>query len=201
MRNLHGKAFGGFVASTAYDLAYFAARYFVRGSPFAPVGLHEATFLQPVAIGDMVRLVRPAPSPAFSRLLSPSPTSSHLLSPSPAFAQVRFVARVTHSANDGLFTVLVTMDVIEPSDHGRWPKRSNRLCFGFATDPQRRRVVLPSTYSEVLMHVAAARRHAVQGLPLRAKEDIERFCKKRQFVAYDATDLYSRRKMFDKSNH
>ena len=54
-KNVHGKAFGGFVAGGAYDLAYYAARYFTRGAPFVPVGLDDAVFLQSVSIGDMVR--------------------------------------------------------------------------------------------------------------------------------------------------
>lgn len=52
-RNVHGKTFGGFVASQAFDLAYYAAQYYVKG-PFASLGLDEAIFLQPVSIGDMV---------------------------------------------------------------------------------------------------------------------------------------------------
>lgn len=53
-RNVHGKTFGGFVAAQAFDLAYCAAIAFTQGRPFASLGIDEATFLQPVAIGDLV---------------------------------------------------------------------------------------------------------------------------------------------------
>lgn len=140
-KNVHGKAFGGFVASGAYDLAYFAARYFTRGAPFVPVGLDEANFLQPVAIGDMVR----------------------------------WVAKVVHSGADGLFRVFVSMDVLDPTDPGRLPQRTNTLMFVFATSPAHRRPVLPTSYPEMLMHVAAARRHAVEGPGPHALEDLSAF--------------------------
>jgi len=55
-RNVHGKLFGGFVACQAFDLAYFAAHFFVRGARFLPLGLDDAVFLQPVAVGDLVKL-------------------------------------------------------------------------------------------------------------------------------------------------
>ena len=32
-RNVHGKLFGGWVTGTAFDIAYYAARFFVRGRP------------------------------------------------------------------------------------------------------------------------------------------------------------------------
>lgn len=51
-RNVHGKTFGGFVASQAFDLAYCAAAEYVRGRPFASLGIDEVAFLQPVGIGD-----------------------------------------------------------------------------------------------------------------------------------------------------
>ena len=35
-RNVHGKLFGGWVTGTAFDIAYYAARFFVRGRPFVP---------------------------------------------------------------------------------------------------------------------------------------------------------------------
>jgi len=54
-RNMHGRAFGGFVMRRAYDLGYLAARYFTRGQPFVPLGIDEAIFVLPVAIGDMTR--------------------------------------------------------------------------------------------------------------------------------------------------
>ena len=140
-RNVHGKAFGGFVIRSAYDLAYLAARYFTRGKPFVPVGFDDAIFVQPVAIGDMVR----------------------------------FTARVVHSGDDGVFRVFVTMDVIEPTDPDRLPQRSNNLMFVFAANPECRRSVLPTTYSEVLMHVKAARNHASRGLSPTVREDLAAF--------------------------
>jgi len=53
-RNMHGKLFGGFVASTAYDLAYYSARAFCGGTlPFA-LGFDQMRFFAPVSIGDQV---------------------------------------------------------------------------------------------------------------------------------------------------
>ena len=142
-KNVHGLAFGGFVMSSAYDLAYLAARFFTRGAPFVPVGFDDATFVQPVSIGDMVR----------------------------------FTARVVHVGEDGVFRVFVTMDVIEPTDPGRLPQRTNNLMFVFAAspDPDRRRTVLPTTYPEVLMHVKASRNHARRGLSPTMRMDLAKF--------------------------
>ena len=67
------------------------------------------------------------------------------------------------------------MDVIDPHDPGRMPKRTNRLMFVFATAPAHRRPLLPTTYKETLMHVAAARRHATEGLGPNAREHLEAF--------------------------
>lgn len=53
-RNVHGKTFGGFVVAQAYDFAYVAATKYVKGRPFASVGIDEVSFLQPIAIGDLV---------------------------------------------------------------------------------------------------------------------------------------------------
>jgi acyl-CoA hydrolase len=125
----------------------------VRGAPFAPVGLHDATFLQPVAIGDMVR----------------------------------FEARVTHTGADGLFSVLVTMDLVEPSDHDRAPRRSNRLCFVFAGDKPR--PVLPYSYPEILMHVTADRRHETQGVAPQAAVDIAAFFQHRNLKGSIRDDI------------
>ena len=140
-RNVHGKAFGGFVASSAYDLAYYAARYFVRGAPFVPVGLDEALFMRPVAIGDMVR----------------------------------FKASVVHAGDDGVFRVAVTMGVTDPTDPARWPTRTNRLMFIFATSPRDCPRVLPRTYGEVLMHVDAARRHTSEGVGPAVQAELNAF--------------------------
>jgi acyl-coenzyme A thioesterase 9 len=53
-RNVHGKTFGGFVVAQAFDFAYVAATKYVRGQRFASVGIDEASFLQPIAIGDLI---------------------------------------------------------------------------------------------------------------------------------------------------
>ena len=55
----------------AFDLAFYAARFFAGASAVAPLGLDEALFLQPINIGDMVtftarcrkRSAKPASSP------------------------------------------------------------------------------------------------------------------------------------------
>ena len=53
-RNVHGKTFGGFVVGHSFNLAYYAAQLFTRGKTIVPLGLDEAVFLQPIAIGDLV---------------------------------------------------------------------------------------------------------------------------------------------------
>ena len=53
-RNVHGKTFGGFVVAQAFDFAYMAAVTFLKGESFGSLGIDEATFLQPVGIGDLV---------------------------------------------------------------------------------------------------------------------------------------------------
>ena len=49
---------------------------------------------------------------------------------------VRWVARVVHSGEDGIFRVLCTMNVVDEHDPGRLPQRTNRLMFVFATAPE-----------------------------------------------------------------
>jgi acyl-coenzyme A thioesterase 9 len=53
-RNVHGKTFGGYVVSQAFDSAYVAATRYLKGRPFAAVGMDEAIFLQPIGIGDLI---------------------------------------------------------------------------------------------------------------------------------------------------
>jgi acyl-coenzyme A thioesterase 9 len=53
-RNVHGKTFGGFVVSQAFEFAYVAATRYVKGRPFASFGIDEVSFLQPIAIGDLI---------------------------------------------------------------------------------------------------------------------------------------------------
>lgn len=53
-RNVHGKLFGGFVMAEAQSLAQYAANFFGMGTEVVPMGIDEAVFLQPVALGDMV---------------------------------------------------------------------------------------------------------------------------------------------------
>jgi acyl-coenzyme A thioesterase 9 len=53
-RNVHGKLFGGFVMSEAQSLAQYTATFFGMGQPIVPMGIDEAIFLQPVALGDLV---------------------------------------------------------------------------------------------------------------------------------------------------
>ena len=102
---------------------------------------------------------------------------------------VRFVARVVHAGADGIFRVLVTMEVLAPEDPGRLPQRSNRLSFAFVTAPEHRRVVLPTTYREVLMQVTAARRHAVEGLGPDACDAVNAFFREMAPAPTSNTDL------------
>lgn len=140
----------------AFDLAYYAARFFAGASAVAPLGLDEALFLQPINIGDMVT----------------------------------FTARVVH-ATANTCRVFVAVEVRDPADSGRLPRRSNRLVFAFAIDndpkedgrggdseetqtvgvdgataePKARATdfILPGTYSEILMHFKAARISRTEG--------------------------------------
>jgi len=53
-RNVHGKAFGGFMMEEAQNLAQYCATFFAKGEPIIPLGIDEAIFLQPIGIGDTV---------------------------------------------------------------------------------------------------------------------------------------------------
>lgn len=71
-RNVHGKTFGGYVVSQAFDCAYVAATRYVKGRPFAAVGVDEASFLQPIGIGDLIdfhcRIIHSDPSTGVFRV-------------------------------------------------------------------------------------------------------------------------------------
>lgn len=138
-RNLHGKLFGGYVMSEAYNLALYAVKFFARSGrhdthSVVPLGIDEAVFHQPVSIGDLVT----------------------------------FTARVVH-ATEYTCRVFVTVQVLDPTDAKRLPQRSNRLGFVFCSQTPREckadgcSFILPNTYSEVLMQVEASRRHKVEG--------------------------------------
>ena len=47
--------------------------------------------------------------------------------------------------------------------------------FVFAANPEDRRSVVPTTYSEVLMHVKAARNHAARGLSPTVRKELAAF--------------------------
>ncbi|CAJ1968016.1 unnamed protein product [Cylindrotheca closterium] len=131
-RNVHGKLFGGFVMAEGQSLAQFAATFFAMGNPIVPMGIDEAIFLQPVALGDMVT----------------------------------FTARLVH-ATATTCRVNVTVEVRDPSAPSRVPVRSNRLvfvfCGDFSNNNRGNAEIIPETYQEILMHVDAQRRHAVEG--------------------------------------
>ena len=77
-----------------------------------------------------------------------------------------FTAKVVHCGDDGVFRVFVTLGIVDPHDPERAPQRTNRLLFIFATSPDAAPTLLPTTYSEILMHTEGARRHEVEGLAL-----------------------------------
>jgi acyl-coenzyme A thioesterase 9 len=126
-RNVHGKLFGGFVMEEAHILAQYTAAFFAKGRPIIPLGIDEAIFLQPIAIGDMVT----------------------------------FTARLVHSTRTSC-RVLVVVEVRDPANRDRVPLRSNRLMIVFGGEDLPEAIV-PETYSEILMHVDAQRRHQVEG--------------------------------------
>ena len=160
-RNLNGKAFGGFVASTAFDLAYFAARYFARDAPVVPIGLDEAVFHTPVAVGDMVTMtacvVHCAAPAAHDGAPAPTDAEGGELSPPAATPPVTSAV-----SSPFIFRVEVTAGVLDNSDQARSALRTNRLRFAFAAHPAAWREVLPETYPQLLAHVDAARRHAIE---------------------------------------
>lgn len=53
-RNAQGTLFGGFIVEQAHNLAVYAASFFARDSPIVPLGMDDAIFLQPIAVGDFV---------------------------------------------------------------------------------------------------------------------------------------------------
>jgi acyl-CoA hydrolase/ferredoxin len=53
-RNAHGKLFGGYVMEEAQALAQYSATFLSKGGPIFPLGIDEAVFLQPIAVGDCV---------------------------------------------------------------------------------------------------------------------------------------------------
>mmetsp|Transcript_15983 Transcript_15983/g.24006 ORF Transcript_15983/g.24006 Transcript_15983/m.24006 type:complete len:577 (+) Transcript_15983:21-1751(+) len=171
-RNVHGKMFGGFVMEHSHTLAQYAADFYLHHNDNCkqnedeclkddilqtndgeltdskgkleraiPLGLDEAIFLQPVSIGD----------------------------------HVTFTARVVHSTRNTC-RVVVVVEVREPSNRHSPPLRSNRLSFlfggsGFPNCSSCGGGIVPDSYSEILMHVDAKRRVAVEG-PL--EDEVER---------------------------
>lgn len=102
--------------------------FLAKGNPIFPLGIDEAIFMQPIAIGDMVT----------------------------------FCARIVHSTAHTC-RVLVTVEVRDPADRNRVPKRSNRLMFLFASDHFPSHPIVPETYREILMHIDAKRRYLEEG--------------------------------------
>lgn len=73
---------------------------------------------------------------------------------------VTFTARLVHST-DSTCRVMVVVEVRDPAHRDRVPLRSNRLLFVFGGSDFS--PVIPETYSEILMHMDAQRRHSVEG--------------------------------------
>jgi len=74
---------------------------------------------------------------------------------------VTFTARLVHST-EHTCRVLVVVEVRDPAERQRVPVRSNRLMFVFGGSNFESGIV-PETYSEMLMHIDALRRHEVEG--------------------------------------
>jgi len=87
----------------------------------------------------------------------------------------RLDAKVVHAGGDGVFRVFVTVGVIDPRDPTRRAQRTNRLMFVFAADASVQHRVLPVTYFNIVVHVEAQRRHAVEGLSKERMEEINLF--------------------------
>lgn len=74
---------------------------------------------------------------------------------------VTFTARLVHST-ENTCRVLVLVNVRDPKERDKVPARTNRLMFVFAGSNFYPGIV-PETYSEILMHIDAQRRHRVEG--------------------------------------
>eukprot|EP00467_Chlorarachnion_reptans_P006133 CAMPEP_0114536474 /NCGR_PEP_ID=MMETSP0109-20121206/29028_1 /TAXON_ID=29199 /ORGANISM="Chlorarachnion reptans, Strain CCCM449" /LENGTH=271 /DNA_ID=CAMNT_0001720227 /DNA_START=1 /DNA_END=816 /DNA_ORIENTATION=- len=147
-RNVHGALFGGYIMHEGFDIAHFAAKYFMGGDPIA-IGLDEAVFVQPVAVGDMLKF------------------TARVVHVACRVVRVNVVVEVLHPDAFGPGRVA---DALNTNFDGRVVgKRSNRMMFlflhskkGETTDgclPQ----VVPDSYKEILMHVDALRRQKEEG--------------------------------------
>eukprot|EP00472_Partenskyella_glossopodia_P004298 CAMPEP_0197539240 /NCGR_PEP_ID=MMETSP1318-20131121/62099_1 /TAXON_ID=552666 /ORGANISM="Partenskyella glossopodia, Strain RCC365" /LENGTH=410 /DNA_ID=CAMNT_0043097905 /DNA_START=405 /DNA_END=1637 /DNA_ORIENTATION=- len=142
-RNVHGKLFGGFVMIESYDLACFAAKYFMGIEPVA-VGLDEAVFNMPISIGDMVLF------------------TARVVHSSRKAIRVNVSVELLHPKAIGPDRI---KERIYGSDGRVIGKKTNRLVFIFIAEPGKQllREVAPNTYEEVLMHVDALRRYEEEG--------------------------------------
>ena len=141
-KNVNGKLFGGFVMEQGHILAQYAADFY----------LHHHKSDKSSANATTTKTSRAIPLGLDEAIfLQPVSIGDH----------VTFEARVVHSTHRTC-RVVVTVEVREPSDRHSVPLRSNRLSFlfGGAEFPSQ---IVPDTYSEILMHVDAGRRSAVEG--------------------------------------
>lgn len=146
--NIHGKMFGGAVAAQAFDLAYFAAKCFMRDVPFEPTGLDEASFYLPVGIGDLVVF------------------TARVVHCAEATLRVFVVVDAVHDLTSPL-------DFTSRTREGS--KRTNILNFVFTTHPDFKREIVAETYPDMLLQVDAIRQHRLERLSEEVREDLEQF--------------------------
>ena len=135
-RNVHGKLFGGFVMEEAQKLAQYAATFFAAGQhPLVSLGIDEAIFLQPIAIGDLVTFT--------ARVVHTTGHACRVL----VLVEVRDAKdrnRVPRRSNRLMFVFGATHDA----------------CDGPSPLPTS---IIPERYGEILMHLDAHRRYQVEG--------------------------------------
>jgi len=136
-RNMHGKLFGGYVASTAYDLAYYTARAFCGGTlPFA-LGFDQMRFFNPVSIGDQLHFTARVVHSA-GRILR-------------VWVDVERLDPV--NIKGGNTSVGNMSDTVQ----------TNQMEFIFAHPTEKLPRIVPKTYTESLKYLGAQRRYESEG--------------------------------------
>jgi len=154
-RNVHGKMFGGFVMEQSHILAQYAADFYLHSNvPTEPDYEHTL------------------PGGVLSRAIPLGLDDAIFWQPVSIGDHVTFIARVVHSTSHSC-RVVVLVEVRDPADRHSGPLWSNRISFIFGGrnfPPQ----IVPDTYTEILMHVEATRREALEGpLPEEVEEILD----------------------------
>lgn len=150
-RNVHGKLFGGFVMEQGHTLAQYAADFY----------LNHANQQKPSNLDGDLDVAKGSKSTHQLRAIPLGLDEAIFLQPISIGDHVTFTARVVHST-PRTCRVVVIVEVRNPSNRNSEPLRSNRLLFLFGGTDFPNGIV-PNGYNEILMHVDAKRRAAVEG--------------------------------------